>query len=160
MKMTTSSSVNESGYLAYSARFSDLPKGMPDVVVTIDTGDLPDVDNVTPVTKGITAITLDNPPALGVTADHLRRLADLLPQLTELTYSATSFSATPGMRLFASEAGRDVIEAADLYRKAVAEGRSPHDAIMAQQNVSKATASRRIRAAKDAGLLPEKASQL
>ena len=47
----------------------------------------------------------------------------------------------------------EVSRAAMIYREAVEDGKRPLQAVMKAMNLSKATASRRVRAAKDAGLI-------
>ena len=53
----------------------------------------------------------------------------------------------------------EVERAASIYRDALEDGRLPLKAVMKELDLTKPTASRRIRAARDLGLIPEKGEQ-
>lgn len=97
----------------------------------------------------------------GITDEDLHRVAELLPTLAQIAYAAAQPEMDhTAMAMASSRVGKEVLRAAEVYRAAVAQDTSPLKAVMDELNLSKPTASRRIRAAKDAGLLPEKASDL
>lgn len=97
----------------------------------------------------------------GIDDEVLHRVADKLPTLARHAFTEAQSELDHGTRtLGASRVGKEVVKAADVYLAAVKADTSPLRAVMDELHLSKPTASRRIRAAKDAGLLPEKASDL
>lgn len=99
-----------------------------------------------------------------LTAADVERVSEALPRLVALAYGAVSpdvpsLVQTDMVDLAAGAADRgiqaEVARAAAIYRQAVEDDRLPLQAVMKALNLSKPTASRRVRAAKDLGLIPD-----
>ena len=91
----------------------------------------------------------------------LWRVAKRFQTLVTMAYKASHPDLVPGVDLIGgSVVGRETLFAAQIVKDAIERHENPLQAVQEQLNVSKATASRRVRAAKDAGLLPDKLGDL
>ncbi len=97
-------------------------------------------------------------PGNPITADAMREIADNLPGFMAFTAQnvgglADEMSASDAVAA-AGAAGDELARVAETYKRAVAETRPPVVAVEQELGLKKATANRRIRKARDLGLLP------
>ena len=142
--------------------FSDLPKVPQQVRIVHNVREAPAFGerftSQPAPTRVMQSVTIEG---TGIDDEVMHRVANLLPTLAQVAFAACQPGLDHEVRsLGASRVGKEVVRTADVYAAAVADRRSPLQAVMDELSLSKATASRRIRAAKDAGLLPERASEL
>ncbi len=159
MRMTTETEPlgNDPERVRYSVRFTEWGQGMPDVTLVFErtTFDRGSIDS------GVQRVTIDGSM---IDASKVAKVAEQLPRLVAHAYA----EAAPGVpsvvqadmvSLAAGAADRgipaEVAKAAAIYRQAVEEDRLPLQAVMKALSLSKPTASRRVRAAKDLGLIPD-----
>lgn len=163
MKMETESQqLTEAGAARQGARhtvrFTELGGGTPDVSLIFDRL----IFEGGSVEGGVDRVVIEGSM---LTAVHVASVAEALPRLVALAYGAVApevpaFVQTDMVDLAvgAVDGGiqAEVVRAAAVYREAVQDDRLPLQAVMRALNMSKPTASRRVRAAKDLGLIPEK----
>ena len=94
-----------------------------------------------------------------VTAEVLREIADELPGLMKYMADETGWGLTDEMSASdavaaTGELGDELARVAETYKRAVADRKPPVVMVEQELGLSKATANRRIRKARDLGLLP------
>lgn len=107
----------------------------------------------------ITAVTVTSEPSRAVTAEDLSRVGRELPVLTAVLAALMQAERTAAVAA-SGETGDELARVAGIYERAVESHQRPVLAVMQELNLSRPTANRRIRAAKDLGLLPERVGEL
>lgn len=160
MEFSTRKHRTPDGYVEYVTTFTGLPRGVPDVTICLPTSEFEgQPQNTAFSTTGVREVRVTQTASADITDESLRRVAKRLPVLMSIATQASHPDVT-GLDLVASDVGRETLEAARIVREAVERHDNPLQAVQQALNVSKATASRRVRAAKDAGLLPDKLGEL
>jgi hypothetical protein len=140
------------------AHFSELvgPAGqpMPDLHLSVSTSPR------TGAIDRVVSLHLEARSDAVVTAETLRDFADALGDFVSMAVAGMSYSRTSQAVAGTGREGSEVARAAEIYRAAVLDGDPPIRRIVDEMNLSTATAARRVRKAKDLGLIPERADML
>lgn len=154
MMMKTTVRPGDGGSVEHVVEFRELGVGIPDVMLIL--GEVRSGD--TTLHLGVVEVAI-----LGamLTSRDVEKVAKRLPGLTATAIQAVSPAEDDELAVTVMTAGKDagipseVAQAALIYMRAIDEGRRPLQAVMKDLHLTKATASRRVRAAKDAGLIAE-----
>ncbi len=137
----------------YTVQFTELGGGTPDVTLVFDRL----VFEGGSVESGVDRVEIQGSMLTGA---QVASVAEAMPRLVALAYDMVAL--TVGYDMVALTVGAadggipaEVARAAAIYNEAVSDGRLPLKAVMKALQLSKPTASRRVRAAKDLGLIQE-----
>ena len=156
----------------HSVLFSDLPDDTPDVAVVLrlskESGQV--------AVRAVSRVSIQAIDSRSLKPRDVEHVSRLLPNLFQLAEGSVETDVAPrkknvvllkGIQLDTKSRKRasaisptrgakdEILRAALIYLGAVSYGRPPLQEVMERMGLAKATASRRIRAAKDVGLLPE-----
>ena len=156
----------------HTVLFSDLPDDTPDVAVVLRLSK--ESGQVT--VRAVSRVSIQAVDSRSLRSRDVEHVSKLLPNLFQLAEGSIETDVSPrkknvpllkGIRLDTESKKRasvvsptrgakdEILSAALIYLGAVSYGRPPLQEVMERMGLAKATASRRIRAAKDVGLLPE-----
>ena len=161
----------------HTVLFSDLPDDTPDVAVVLRLSK--ESGQVT--VRAVSRVSIQAVDSRSLRSRDVEHVSKLLPNLFQLAEGSIETDVSPrkknvpllkGIRLDTDTmkslsvvsptrwAKDEILSAALIYLGAVSYGRPPLQEVMERMGLAKATASRRIRAAKDVGLLPESVTAL
>lgn len=142
----------------HTVTFTEIGPEIPDVTLILDRLEFDGGS----IDSGITRVVIEGSM---LTAVQVAEVAQIMPRLVAMAYNAVAPELPAFVQADLIAGAQDVgisgeiARAASIYRDALADGRLPLKAVMKELNLTKPTASRRIRAARDMGLIPEKGEQ-